>query len=526
MDSEHPDWLPLDWKVCVKVRSFGRKDKYYINPVNGLKFNSKLEVLRYIKNAGKDLKLKQLNEIGIKKTVAEKLPPGWIKEIRTKRKGGKTRRDPYYIDPVSGRHFRSMQEVFRFLESTDSGKDKLKVDYQDHTRQELGDNSKSSIAGAKGQRWINKKADKIANVVCSKGASLGNADVPEAKYVEQRAREDDSMAKDLLDKLPQENGTKKHESTPSRNKRVADSKLRSNVIEDHSLQSDSQGAAVKNINTEAEARQNGNMSQQTKRRKSNSKWANDLPRRSSKRLARAEADPSLERKTSNQATEPATLPSEAETITSGSFCNSYESNKHRMKDRTETPTNNKQKESADSPLGDHASVLEEREDVAIDFKEDGKHERNLDSSLNYLLMDPCIEFAVKTLTGAIPIEDVNKVDDSPTSGSSSALPSVDIWADPCFEFAVKTLTGEIPFENSSHFQISLQQPQSSSGASGCNSLDNSYSSSYSCSRFDVIMKQQQGVRESSLSHPLNGSSQNFVDMNLHRGIEGRTGRCL
>ncbi|KAL2248635.1 UNVERIFIED_CONTAM: Methyl-CpG-binding domain-containing protein 13 [Sesamum indicum] len=461
MGGEHPAWLPVDWKVCVKNRSFGRKDKYYINPLNGLKFNSKLEVLRYLKNAGKDQKLKQLNEIGIKKTVAEKLPPGWIKEIRTKRKGGKTRRDPYYIDPVSGRHFRSMQEVFRFLESTDSGKDESKVDNQGHASEELGENLKSAIAGAKGQRSINKKVDKIVN--------------------------------------------------------------------------DSQGAAVNNNNTLAEARHNENMLQQTKGKKSNSKWANDLPRRSSKRLARPEADQLLERKTSKQATEQASLSGEAETVTSGSFGNSYEPNKHRMKDRTETPTNNKQKESADLLLGDHASVLEEREDIAGDFKEDGKHETNLDSSLNDLLMDPCIEFAVKTLTGAVPIEEVNKVDDSPvsslaspnqTSGSSSLLPSVDIWADPCFEFAVKTLTGEIPFENSSHFQNSLQQPQSSSGASGCNSLDNSYSSSYSFCQFDVIMNQQLGVKESSLSHPMNGSSQDFVDMSLHRGVEGRKGKCL
>ncbi|KAL0358972.1 UNVERIFIED_CONTAM: hypothetical protein Sangu_0746600 [Sesamum angustifolium] len=335
--------------------------KYYTNPLNGLKFNSKLEVLRYLKNAGKDQKLKQLNEIGIKKTVAEKLPPGWIKEIRTKRKGGKTRRDPYYIDPVSGRHFRSMQEVFRFLESTDSGQES-KVDNQGHASEELGENSKSAIAGAKRLRLINKKVDKIVN--------------------------------------------------------------------------GSQGAAVKHINTLAEARHSENMSQQNKRKKSNSKWANDLPRRSSKRLARVEADQSLERKTSKQATEQATRSGEAETITSGSFGNSYEPNKHRMKDRTETPTNNKQKESADLLLGDHASVLEEREEIAVDFKEDGKHERNLDSPLNDLLMDPCIEFAVKTLTGAIPIEEVNKVDDSPvsslaspnqTSGSSLLLPSVDFW---------------------------------------------------------------------------------------------------
>lgn len=27
MDGEHPEWLPADWKVCVRVRSSGKKDK-------------------------------------------------------------------------------------------------------------------------------------------------------------------------------------------------------------------------------------------------------------------------------------------------------------------------------------------------------------------------------------------------------------------------------------------------------------------------------------------------------------------
>lgn len=35
MSGEHPEWLPVDWKVCVRVRNYGRKDKvkicYYAN---------------------------------------------------------------------------------------------------------------------------------------------------------------------------------------------------------------------------------------------------------------------------------------------------------------------------------------------------------------------------------------------------------------------------------------------------------------------------------------------------------------
>ncbi|KAI3471118.1 hypothetical protein Pfo_027781 [Paulownia fortunei] len=569
MGGEHPEWLPLDWKVCVRVRSSGKKDKYYINPINGLKFNSKLEVLRYLKNVGKDLKLKELDKINIKKTLAEKLPSGWIKEIRINRKEGKTRRDPYYIDPVSGCHFRSMQEVFRYLDTKDSGKAEAKGD-QDHSGDELEDHSKSSTAGAKGQRLIGKKADKIFTV----NESI-KSDVPEPKYVEQREIGNDSVAGDLPDKLAQVNGKKRHGGL-SRNKRLADSKLKYNGIDNQSLQSGSEGVAVKNINlpetnaldqrkiektSVAEDRQHENIAHQNKRKKSNSKWMN-LPRRTSKRLACVEADSSLEIKTSNQAREAArpsgeaevntfenigkaTLSVKPETNTSGNFGKSNEPNKHPTKCRTEILTKNKQKESTILPLGGLSSP-EGHEGVGVDFKEDEKHEEHVESTLNDLFMDPCIEFAIKTLTGAIPIEDVNKVQESPvfslaspnqTSGSSSVLPSGDIWADPCFEFAVKTLTSEIPMEDGSHFQISFQQPLSSSGASGCNSqtllpkirLDDSYTSSYSFSHSDAVMKPyawQQGVRDPSLPHTMNGSSQNFVGTSLQHNIEGIKGKCL
>ncbi|KAG6429515.1 hypothetical protein SASPL_107567 [Salvia splendens] len=39
MDGERPEWLPVDWKVCVRARSSGRKDRYYVSPSN-----SKLDV--------------------------------------------------------------------------------------------------------------------------------------------------------------------------------------------------------------------------------------------------------------------------------------------------------------------------------------------------------------------------------------------------------------------------------------------------------------------------------------------------
>ncbi|GMP70188.1 hypothetical protein CsSME_00029141 [Camellia sinensis var. sinensis] len=63
------------------------------------------------------------------------------------------------------------------------------------------------------------------------------------------------------------------------------------------------------------------------------------------------------------------------------------------------------------------------------------------SDLNLdLWTDPCIDFAIKTLMGAIPIGDEKNADVK----SSLKLPTGDLWGDPCIEFAVKTLTGANP----------------------------------------------------------------------------------
>ncbi|RAL52193.1 hypothetical protein DM860_016042 [Cuscuta australis] len=75
-------------------------------------------------------------------------------------------------------------------------------------------------------------------------------------------------------------------------------------------------------------------------------------------------------------------------------------------------------------------------------------------------MDPCIEFAIKTLTGAIPCMGVeeNKADKmTPQSSLSSSAGNLQscveelpfggggvLALDPCIEFAAKILTGEIP----------------------------------------------------------------------------------
>lgn len=212
-----------------------------------------------------------------------------------------------------------------------------------------------------------------------------------------------------------------HENVASQNKRE-----NMNMLEDNGLEQ-----REKENNSTGEGPQHENVARQYKRRNPDIKRTSDLPLRASKRLAHAEVDPLTEAK-------PSKTPDESEV----SF---NDSNDHSLKSRTgNIPTDKKQKRPIKPNKGD-----------VIESKEDEKHEKHLEESpLKDLLMDPCIEFAIKTLTGAIPIEDVTRVGtDSPVSSlaspnqtsasSSSVSPSVDIWADPCFEFAVKTLTGDI-----------------------------------------------------------------------------------
>ncbi|KAL0304244.1 UNVERIFIED_CONTAM: Methyl-CpG-binding domain-containing protein 13 [Sesamum radiatum] len=623
---------------------------YYVNPSNGLKFNSKPEVLRYLKYSAKGRKPRALNnKVEIRKTVADKLPPGWIKEIRTTRRRAGRPGDPYYIDPVTGRYFRSMQEVFRYLESKDSGKAESKPDGKGHIRGELGDHPQSSSAEAKRQRSMDKKAEKslsghesvksglklagalkpaATNIVntpeednhlerkeeddslaielsdklqlvyrvkqhadrmaeikkfadnkvdksadgdgrLKSGSEVGaekKVDMPEANVVEQLKKNFDSAAGSLLNKLPHVNRKEDVKYGRRQSKRLADSKLKDDISKDQSVEAGSEGAGEKNVDmpvtkgSEHKEKENGTMGEeqehesllcQNKRKNSNSKWTSELPRRASKRLARVEVDPPLEVKTSDKAGAEAALSCEPEVYTSKSVVKAGQSDEPDIdttgkfdrcnnpeelpsKCKTENPTDREQKEPV---IQRNLSSLKEHKDVGIDCKEESKDEKHLDSSLKDLLMDPCIEFAVKTLTGAIPIEDVNKLSDSPvsslaspnqTSSSSSMLPSGDIWADPCFEFAVKMLTSETPAEDGSQWRVSFQQPLSSSGAGGCNSLtvpefrlDNVYPSVYaSVSQPNAVKMpymRQQGTRD--CPPPPHGGSQNFVG--LRHGVEGR-----
>uniref|UniRef100_A0A6N2NHG5 MBD domain-containing protein n=1 Tax=Salix viminalis TaxID=40686 RepID=A0A6N2NHG5_SALVM len=152
-DPKSDDWLPEGWRVEVKVRNNGKKDKFYFPPMGGFRFNSKIEVSRYLNRSRPKSEVKEVSngqrsshKVVIEKTVPEGLPLGWTKEIKITKKGGRIRRDPFYTDPLSGYVFRSMKDAHRYIESGVVGKQAFKRTRRDNNGVELEDDKTCSPA--------------------------------------------------------------------------------------------------------------------------------------------------------------------------------------------------------------------------------------------------------------------------------------------------------------------------------------------------------------------------------------------
>ncbi|PON66424.1 Methyl-CpG-binding domain-containing protein [Trema orientale] len=200
-------------------------------------------------------------------------------------------------------------------------------------------------------------------------------------------------------------------------------------------------------------------------------------------------------------------------------------------------------------LENQNSLCERRENVETDDKADMKLGGPLDLPLGELLTDPCIAFAIKTLTGinfdssecseVLPgsisseyssanmateifkVETDNNVDRkqgcSPVLSSGSlpvpeelseantrvdekskspfVLPFEGSWQDPCIEFAIKTLTEDIPVNYDPSIQHYFQQQLSSARTGGSDdtsmtsvAINNFCQTEYSCQRFSEVEK--------------------------------------
>ncbi|KAK9067981.1 hypothetical protein SSX86_012092 [Deinandra increscens subsp. villosa] len=153
---ENSDWLPDGWITEVHYKKSGAKYKIYKEAASGKKLFSKPQVLSYLAGGSSSNSRKRKKKKGgiqstdlspnptpadathpkrstkkkgdiqsadcqevITTSPADGLPPGWIKEVRTKIYATHKRNDPFYTDPVSGYIFRSRLDALRYLESGD-----------------------------------------------------------------------------------------------------------------------------------------------------------------------------------------------------------------------------------------------------------------------------------------------------------------------------------------------------------------------------------------------------------------------
>ncbi|GKD53043.1 methyl-CpG-binding domain-containing protein 7-like protein isoform X2 [Tanacetum coccineum] len=103
--------------------------QYFVDPETGRKFRSRNEVQRYLNNEDKPPKIKPLRlEYNTKDSVDQKMmitspstpftvPNGWI--IHMVPRANSPRVDRYFIDPETGKKFRSRNEVQRYLNNED-----------------------------------------------------------------------------------------------------------------------------------------------------------------------------------------------------------------------------------------------------------------------------------------------------------------------------------------------------------------------------------------------------------------------
>lgn len=275
---------------------------------------------------------------------------------------------------------------------------------------------------------------------------------------------------------------------------------------------------------------------QNRERKYKHKKEIDLPRRASKRLAGIEVDPVPELKTRSRARRDAVKQqSEEETIINAdespnNMPNSLAKQFNALGgSETKCKSDAKDQECFSfSFLENHATKKECVRVLENGDKVDAKLDYNtLDFPLKEILTDPCIAFAIQTLTGVTfetskdsqvsPEERGKKINNVPVDVSErhDVLPSPEnfaipqehagnenagssssgkTWMDPCIEFAVKTLTGTtttIPFDLDRNPKSCIQQKLSSSNnqqhhsemALSSVSLGNLCHSDYYCNQY-------------------------------------------
>ncbi|XP_044506194.1 methyl-CpG-binding domain-containing protein 13-like isoform X3 [Mangifera indica] len=509
-----------------------------------------------------------------------------MKEIRITKSANKVRRDPVYIDPVSGYFFRSMRDASRYLETGEIGrlayKPKDKGGNNGGHDEELGNEKCNSPTAAKKQKLETPGTEAAIVDSCPKTSeiaqnedALNSAGTGEQTEIEdalnsagtgeQTEIEDALNAAGMGEHIVNKNalnsaGTGEH--TVNENALNSSNTRERICLTEHASYQDGPGIVLGSSNLQ-EAKDSNKMDGEKDsdksaslstsavevcphrptsedvdtrnenkktgpgKRGSRKKEVDNLPRRASKRLAGVALDPTPELKpvtrgrhkqsdekvasaaegscSDSMAPQASQQPnglvakpkSDHVSDTTKSSGGSIKSSKwrHLSQDsneqagKTETDYKNDKKQGCDIVLPKRNSDKAETSSQA-----DAKPGPHVDLPFGELLSDPCIAFAIQTLTGAtfdasnttevslgsnnsvfeglntseeqsgrikreneglekqdnltvpkgpaVKAESSHETDEKP--GPPFDLPFAEIWRDPCIEFAIKTLTSSNP----------------------------------------------------------------------------------
>ncbi|XP_028756402.1 methyl-CpG-binding domain-containing protein 13 [Neltuma alba] len=562
-DSNSEDRLPPGWTVEVKVRKNGKKDKFYFSPSSGLRFNSMVEVSHYldkVQNNHVSVTSSSKNVV-IEKGVAEGLPEGWIKKTRVTKKSSTVRRDSYYIDPVSGYVFQSIKDAVRYLESGEIGRNAFKPKDKGGRDIELKDDIFSSAGVARKPKLSVGRVTR--RTVMSQGTNLDR--IVNDQQTPKTACTGEPMP--LSEHSSCAMGIELTGLVPSQAECSDEKEGKVSFAESNSIPSCADGVVPEKQLPESLQTKHATEKVQKGQVKSKRKKEINLPRRASNVL--------LEFRRRNAAKNSGEVALTNEDKSSGSFSN--EETKQLI--ARESASESKRKPQSLMNTMESPKLNQINEQVK-DLEGGAKFDYSLDLPLGELLSDPCIAFAIQTLTEGTFETSKNtqissevsdskysetsasaKGDDSKIKGQnvsdwkqecSASSPPKDLvaehagstsespfgisWMDPCIEFAVKTLTGNIPVEYDPNSENCLQQQLGTSNNQGLGevafsggSLNNLRQTDYYCSQYlgtqDPVFKQQSFL-DTALPNARSVGMGNSTGARLHQygGEDRRNGR--
>ncbi|XP_073027619.1 uncharacterized protein [Primulina eburnea] len=364
---------------------------------------------------------------------ANGLPSGWIKEIKTIQSGDKIRKDPFYTDPVSGYIFRSKKDVLRYLKTNDISSCASRP-----KRREI--DGPSSIKKKTSSSPINKKLSKQLETETK--LFIGEESNANGEGVSSTKTQAASKADTFTVASAGSDSLKEMFSCENSNKRF-DMKMGPAHMEDCSKQGEKAMADVlaicsfindtfteeKLLDSEMENRTRGT---QSELRKSKKRRDLNLPLRASKRLAKSEPEMLSNVELSERTCRAATKRSSATIVPLPSDLGPTKKVADHANAVVETLRGEDPLNNVGKPLAEGNATLNEEPS----------------NKVKNPLAEDATNFKEQTIgktNGKQPNDDATSQDTQPCYEFG------DSWTDPCLEFAYKTLTGEIPLDDTSPF---------------------------------------------------------------------------